>query len=47
VLAIAGIGVPILQRTSEPYRRALHSLELTAFDTSFKPRLAQVRSICG
>ncbi|HKU20029.1 MAG TPA: ComEC/Rec2 family competence protein [Terriglobales bacterium] len=43
VLAIAGIGVPILDRTSQPYRRALRLLDAAAYDLSFAPRLAQFR----
>ena len=43
VLAIAGIGIPILERTSQPYRRALRLLDATAYDLSFAPRLAQFR----
>lgn len=43
VLAIAGIGLPILERTSQPYRRALRLLDSTAYDISFAPRLAQFR----
>jgi len=43
VLAIAGIGVPIIERTSQPYRRALRRLDATAYDFSFAPRLAQFR----
>ena len=43
VLAIAGIGIPIIERTSQPYRRALRRLDATAYDFSFAPRLAQFR----
>jgi len=43
VLAIAGIGIPLLERTSQPYRRALRLLDATAYDLSFAPRLAQFR----
>lgn len=43
VLAIAGIGIPILERTSQPYRRALRLLDAVAYDLSFPPRLAQFR----
>jgi len=43
VLAIAGIGVPIIERTSQPYRRALRLLDAVAYDFSFAPRLAQFR----
>lgn len=43
VLAIAGIGVPLLERTSEPYRRALRFLESVDYDVSLPPRVAQFR----
>jgi competence protein ComEC len=43
LLAIAGIAVPLLQRTSAPYRRALLHLNSTAYDLSLEPRLAQLR----
>ena len=43
VLAIAGIGVPLLRRTSEAYRRALSGLDETGRDLTMAPRLAQFR----
>jgi competence protein ComEC len=43
LLAIAGIGVPVLERTSTPYRRALMYLESTAYDLNLEPRLVQLR----
>ena len=43
VLAIAGIGVPLLERTSEPYRRALHELNSVGYDPAFPPRVCQFR----
>lgn len=43
VLAIAGIGVPLLRRTSEPYRGALRGLDETGRDVSMAPRMAQFR----
>lgn len=43
LLAIMGIGVPILERTSTPYRMALRHLDSTALDLGLKPRLAQFR----
>lgn len=43
VLGIAGIGVPLIERTSEPYRRALRLLDTAAYDLSFAPRMAQFR----
>ncbi len=42
-LLIAGLAVPILERTTEPYRRALHALEEVGLDESFEPRHAQFR----
>lgn len=43
LLAIAGIGVPVLERTSTPYRRALLYLDSTVYDLNLDPRLAQLR----
>ena len=43
VLAIAGVGIPFIERTSQPYRRALRLLDSVAYDLSFAPRLAQFR----
>ncbi|MGO9439928.1 MAG: ComEC/Rec2 family competence protein [Terriglobales bacterium] len=43
VLAIAGIGLPLLERTAEPYRRALVFLESTDYDQQVEPRMAQWR----
>jgi competence protein ComEC len=43
VLAIGGIAVPLMERTSQPYRRALHQIDLTAYDATLAPRLAQFR----
>jgi competence protein ComEC len=43
VVAIAGIAVPILERTSEPYHRALLQLDALAYDLTLAPRLAQFR----
>src|SRR4051794_16342638 len=43
VFAIAGIGVPLIQRTSEPYRRALRMLDLVAYDLAHGPRVTQFR----
>ena len=43
VIAIAGLGVPLLERTSEPYRRALRQLDAVDYDVSLPPRLAQFR----
>ncbi len=43
VLAIAGIGVPLLERTSQPYRQALRYLDSTTYDMRVAPRMAQFR----
>jgi competence protein ComEC len=43
LLAISGISLPILERTSEPYRRALANLDSTTYDLTLQPRLAQLR----
>ncbi len=43
VLAIAGIAVPLLDRTSEPSRRALQYLFSSAYDLSLPPRAVQFR----
>lgn len=43
VLAIAAIGVPLLERTSQPYRRALRLLDAAGYDFSFSPRMTQFR----
>ncbi|MBZ5530440.1 MAG: ComEC/Rec2 family competence protein [Acidobacteriia bacterium] len=43
LVAIAGIGVPVLQRTSSPYRLALLHMDSTAYDLNLEPKLAQLR----
>jgi competence protein ComEC len=43
LLAIAGISLPVLERTSAPYRRALQHLDSTTYDLNLEPRLAQLR----
>ena len=42
-LLIVGVAVPILERTTEPYRRALRRLDDVLLDDYFSPRLAQTR----
>ncbi len=42
-LLIAGLAVPILERTTEPYRRALVGLDNVPMDDSLEPRQAQFR----
>jgi competence protein ComEC len=43
VLAICGIAVPLIERTSQPYRAALRWLASTDYDMSLAPHLAQFR----
>src|SRR5258708_37750444 len=43
LLAITGISLPILERTSRPYRDALRYLEATSYDLQLPPRAAQFR----
>jgi competence protein ComEC len=43
LLGITGISVPLLERTSNPYRQALAHLDSTDYDLSLDPKLAQFR----
>lgn len=43
LLAITGISLPILERTSARYRLALLHLDSTSYDLSLEPKLAQFR----
>jgi competence protein ComEC len=43
VLVIAGIGTPLLERTTQPLSRALRSLDATSYDVALPPSLAQFR----
>jgi competence protein ComEC len=43
LLAIFGISLPLLERTSEPCRVALRHLDSTSYDLHLLPRLAQLR----
>jgi competence protein ComEC len=43
LLAITGISLPILERTSNPYRQALRHLDSTSYDLAAEPNLAQFR----
>ena len=43
LLAITGISLPILERTSSPYRSALKHLDTTGYDLGLEPKLAQFR----
>lgn len=43
VLVIAGIGSPLLERTTQPLSRALRSMDATGYDAALSPPLAQFR----
>ncbi|HST09493.1 MAG TPA: ComEC/Rec2 family competence protein, partial [Terriglobales bacterium] len=43
VFIVAGIAVPVLERTSQPYLHGLRNLESTDFDRTLPPRVAQMR----
>jgi len=43
VLIIAGIGTPILERSTQPLSRALRNLNAPAYDFALPPRLVQFR----
>jgi competence protein ComEC len=43
VIAIAGLGLPLLQHTVVPYRSALRHIQATDYDIGLEPRLAQFR----
>src|SRR5207302_5916786 len=43
VLIIAAIGVPLLERTSQPYYRGLRYLNSLTYDVTLAPRVAQLR----
>lgn len=43
VAALVGIGVPLLEHTTEPYRRALRHLDSLRYDLLLPPRAAQFR----
>jgi competence protein ComEC len=43
LLAITGISVPLLDRTSTPYRQALRHLDSSGYDLGIEPKLAQFR----
>ncbi len=51
LLAISGISLPILERTSSLFRMALRFFDSTDYDLNLEPRLAQLRLdlrlICG
>jgi competence protein ComEC len=43
VLVIAGLGVPLLERTSDPWRRGLRNFQSTMYDLALPPRVVQFR----
>ncbi len=43
MVALSGIVQPLLAATSQPYQQALRGLELTGYDLTLPPRLAQFR----
>jgi competence protein ComEC len=43
VLSIAALALPLLERTSAPYRRGLHQFDAISYDVSLPPRIAQFR----
>ena len=43
VVLISGVGVPLLERTIEPYSRGLRLLDVLTYDRSLPPRIAQFR----
>ncbi len=43
LLAITGISLPLLERTSNRYRAALAHFDSTAYDLNIDPRIAQLR----
>ncbi len=43
VLIIAGIGAPLIERTSQPFYRGLRYLDSTTYDVQLAPRVAQLR----
>lgn len=43
VLVIAAVGVPILERTAQPFSRGLSYLDTASYDAFLQPRVAQFR----
>jgi competence protein ComEC len=43
VVAVAGIAIPILERSTAPFLLATRSIAIVGMDTAFEPRLAQFR----
>jgi competence protein ComEC len=40
---VTAVGVPLLERTIEPYRQGLRNLDALAYDRTLPPRVAQFR----
>ena len=45
VLAIAGIAIPVLERSTAPYRKSLRQLDSIGFDLHLSPKHAQFRVV--
>jgi len=43
VALVAGIGIPVLERTIQPYSRGLRNLNAIAYDRALPPKVAQFR----
>ena len=43
VVAVAGIAIPVMDRTTAPFLSASRSINAVGMDTAFEPRLAQFR----
>jgi competence protein ComEC len=43
IILVAGIGIPLLERTLEPYKQGLRNLDALAYDRSLPSRVAQFR----
>ncbi len=43
VMVIGGVGVPLLERTSDPWRGGLHHFESTMYDLALPPDVVQFR----
>lgn len=43
VWIIAGVGLPVLERTTQPFSRGLRHLDSPGYDVSLPPRMAQMR----
>jgi competence protein ComEC len=43
VVAVAGIAIPVLERSTAPFLLAARSITVVGMDTAFEPRLAQFR----